>query len=120
MLQLLEVTISKVSHCATPGADEVVMVLLGPSQQITAAIAAGVHLTDEPEPVKYIKGTVYGYQPDAGMFLTNLIVYIGRGKVVMAEGDCIQHRAPLRGELVAMLSEDGCYFLLCKYHLVAK
>jgi len=92
------------------------MVLLRPPQQVTAAIAAGVHLTDEPELVKYIKGTVYGYQPNAGVLVTNLIVYIGWGKVATAESDCIQHRAPLRGELVAMLSEDGCYFLLCKYH----
>ena len=117
MLQLIEVTIGKVSHCATPGADEVVVVLLRPPQQITPAVAAGVHLTDESELVKYIKSTVYGYQPNAGVLVTNLIVYIGWGKVVMAEGDCIQHRAPLRGELVALLSEDGCYFLLCKYHL---
>ena len=88
-----------------------------PSQQITPAVAAGVHLTDEPELVEYIKSTVYSDQPDAGVLVTNLIVYIGWGKVVMAEGDCIQHRAPLRGELVALLSEDGCYFLLSKYHL---
>ena len=94
-----------------------VVVLLRPPQQITPAVAAGVHLTDESELVKYTKGTVYSYQPNAGVLVTNLIVYIGWGKVVMAEGDCIQHRAPLWGELVALLPEDSCYFLLCKYHL---
>jgi hypothetical protein len=120
LLQLAEVTIDKVSHCATPGANEVMVVFLRPPQQITAAIAAGVHLTEESELVKYIKSTVYSYQPNARVLLTNLIVYIGWSKMVMAEGDCIQHRAPLRGELIALLSEDGCYFLLCKYHLVAK
>jgi len=93
------------------------VVFCGPSQQIAPAIAAGVHLTDEPELVKYVESTVYSYQPDAGVFVTNLMVYIGWGKVVAAEGDGIQHRTPLRGKLVALLSEYGCYFLLSEYHL---
>ncbi len=96
------------------------MVFLRPPQQITPAVTAGVHLTDEPQLVEYIKSAVYSYQPDAGVFVTHPIVNIGWCKVVMTEGNCIQHRAPLRGELVALPSEDVCYALPCKSHLVAK
>ena len=102
LLKAAEVAVSEVGYCAAVGADEVMMVLVRSSHQVAPAVAAGVNLTDETEPGKYVQRAVHGNESDAGVLLTHPVVYHGRRKMVVADGDRPYHCAPLRSQLVAV------------------
>ena len=88
----------------------------GTPHQVAATVAPGVHLTDKAELGKDVKSAIDGDQTDARALLSNLIVYLSRGEVVTVEGYGVQHRAPLRGQLVPLAPEDTRYLLLCERH----
>ena len=120
LFQLAEVAIGEVNHGATVGANQVVVVLRRSSHQIASAVASCMHLTDKSEVGKHIERAVYSDQPDTGVLFMNLLVYGSRGEMVMAERDCIQHSPPLRRDFIAVMSQYGCYFVLCKCHRSSK
>jgi len=120
LLQLAEVAIGEVNHGATVGANQVVVVLRRSSHQIASAVASRMHLTDKSEVGKHIERAVYSDQPDTGVLFMNLLVYGSGGKMVMAERDCIQHSSPLWRDFIAVMSQYGCYFVLCKCHRSSK
>jgi len=49
---------------------------------VSAAIIPSVKLTDEPQPVQYLKGTVNGYQTNIRMLFTDFLIYGARGEIV--------------------------------------
>jgi len=120
LLQLTEVAISEVHHSAAIRANQMVVVLRRSSHQIASAVASCMHLTDKSEVGKDIERAVYSDQPDTGVLFMNLLVYGSRGEMVMAERDCIQHSPPLRRDFIAVMSQYGCYFVLCKCHRSSK
>jgi len=89
---------------------------LGTPHQVAATVAPGVHLTDEPQLGKDVKGAVDGDQTDARALLTNPSVYLSRGEVVTVEDYGIEYRTPLRGKLVPPAPEDTRYLLFCEGH----
>ena len=116
MLKITEVAVSEVGHRAAIGADEVMVMFQGSPHQVAATVAPGVHLTDKPQLGKDVKGAIDGDQTDAWALLTNPIVYLSRGEVVVVEDYGIEYRAPLRGKLVPPASENTRYLLLCEGH----
>lgn len=76
-----------------------------------------MHLADKAEFSQYIECTIDSHQPDFGMFTMNLPMYGSRGKMVMACCDCLYNSPPLRRDLVTMLPQYRCYFILGESHL---
>ncbi len=120
LLKAAEIAASEVGHCAAVGADEVMMVLVRSSHQVAPAVAAGVNLTDEIQPGKYVERAVYGNESDAGVLLTQPFVYLGRRKMVAVDGDRPYHCAPLRSQLVAVLPQYGGQLLFRKHRFTCQ
>jgi len=107
LFQLVEVAIAEIHHLAAIGADEVVMVLLRPAQQVAAAIAAGVHLTYQADVGQHLQGAVDGDQAYVRALLPGTLVKLGRGEVILGIGDGFKHRAALGGDLITPLLYRG-------------
>jgi len=103
VFQFTELTVSEVNNLAAVGAKQVVMMFGRSSRQIAPAVTSGVHLTDEPQLVKYLKRAVNGYQADIGVILMQPIIDVSRGKVIRTGGNYLYYGSSLRGKLIAVL-----------------
>ena len=117
LLQLAQVAICEVLNGAALGAHDVVVVLTGSPHKVASSVACGVNLADEAEPVQYVEGAVHCNQSYSTMLPLCLPVYIGRGEMVVAEVDSVEHGAALRRELVALPPDYALDALARKIHL---
>jgi len=102
-LQPGEVAGCEIDDPAAVGANQVMVVLGRPPHEIAAAVTAGVHFADEPEPGQHFQRAVYRHQADAGVPAPYLFVDGCRGKMLVALHDGIDHRPALRGNLMTVL-----------------
>ena len=85
MLQFIQAAISEGNNRATIGADQMIVVLLGPDYIATAAIS-GVYGTNKSKLGKNLQGAVDGDQSNAGVLLMHPFVYLSRSKMLLAMG----------------------------------
>ena len=85
MLQVIQFAVSESKNRATIGADQMIMMLLGPNYIATAAIS-GVYGTDKFKLGKYIQGAIDGDQSNAGVLLMNPVIHLSRSEMLLAMG----------------------------------
>lgn len=89
LLQFVKVTVGEVDNCAAIGANQVMVVLRWPPEQVASAVASSMYLADKPKLSEYIESAIDSHQADAGVLLMHPFKYLGRCKVVVAIGDHI-------------------------------
>ncbi len=88
MLQVIQAAVGESNHRATIGADQMMVVLLGPNYVATAA-TSGVYGTDKSKLGKYIQGAIDGNQSNARVLLMHPLVHLSRSKMLLAMGEDI-------------------------------
>ena len=109
---------AEINHSPAFRADQVMVVLRGPSHQVVPSGATGVYFADQPQFSQYLDSPVDCDQAGIRILPAYPVMDFGRCQVLATAGDYTEHGAPLTGELEVVLPEYAGHFLLCKPHIV--